>query len=445
MLRISQYHKIPLPKAWPHRVRSAVIQVISLAHFSLIITRSWAADSWNARVRLKLENERLRQELALLCEEARIKDGRMARIPAQRRPHYFPIERLSILELRAARGWSLSQTAERLLVTPVTAASWMSRLDEAGPRAILQIRQPVNKFPDFVAYIVRRFKVLCPSMGKAKIAQLLCRAGLHLGRTTVRRMLRNAPPRGPDRASVTAARVVTARRPDHVWHLDLTTVPTSLGFWTAWLPFALPQRWPFCWWLAVAVDHFSRRVMGFAVLGQQPNSAAVRAFLSRTIRDAGAAPRYVITDQGKQFRCREFLRWCRRRGIVQRFGAIGKHGSIAVIERFIRTMKEECTQRLLVPYDRAALRREISLYVSWYNGHRPHSLLEARTPDEVYYGRSPACTAPRFEPRQGWPRGSPCAAPQAPVRGRRSAPLSLRVTHVSGRKHLQIVQLGRAA
>ncbi len=32
----SQFRYIPLPKGWPHRVRSAVIQVISLAHFSLI-------------------------------------------------------------------------------------------------------------------------------------------------------------------------------------------------------------------------------------------------------------------------------------------------------------------------------------------------------------------------------------------------------------------------
>ncbi len=233
MLGVAQYHTIPLPKGWPRRVCSAVIQVISLAHFSLITTRSWAANSWNARVRLKQENERLRQEVALLCEEARIKDARMARIPAQRRPHYSPIERLAILELRAARSWSLFQTADRLLVTPATAASWMSRLDEGGPRAILQLSEPVNKFPDFVGYIVRRFKVLCPSMGNARIAQILCRAGLHLGSTTVRRMLREAPARNPVEASVSASRVVSASGPNHVWHLDLTTVPTSLGFWTS--------------------------------------------------------------------------------------------------------------------------------------------------------------------------------------------------------------------
>jgi len=39
-----------------------------------------------------------------------IKDARMERLPAQRRPHYPPIERLAILELRAARGWSLAQS-----------------------------------------------------------------------------------------------------------------------------------------------------------------------------------------------------------------------------------------------------------------------------------------------------------------------------------------------
>jgi hypothetical protein len=142
----AQIPRIPLPKSWPHRVRSAVTHTISLAHFSLTSTRSWAANSWNARIRLKTENDRLRQELALFREEMRIKDARMLRIPAQRRPHYPPIERLAILELRSARAWSLSQTARSLLVTTA--------------------------------------KVLCPTMGKVKIAQILCRAGLHLGTTT---------------------------------------------------------------------------------------------------------------------------------------------------------------------------------------------------------------------------------------------------------------------
>ncbi len=48
MLRAARYHTIPLPKGWPHHVRSTVIHVISLARHSLIVTRSWAADSWDS-------------------------------------------------------------------------------------------------------------------------------------------------------------------------------------------------------------------------------------------------------------------------------------------------------------------------------------------------------------------------------------------------------------
>ena len=59
----------------------------------------------------------------------------MARIAPQRRPHYTPTERLAILELRAARGWSLAQTARAFLVTAETIASWTRRVDEEGPDA----------------------------------------------------------------------------------------------------------------------------------------------------------------------------------------------------------------------------------------------------------------------------------------------------------------------
>jgi hypothetical protein len=57
MLDTTHDDSIPLPKGWPRRVRSAVIHSISLAHYSLTATRSWAANSLNARVRLKQEND----------------------------------------------------------------------------------------------------------------------------------------------------------------------------------------------------------------------------------------------------------------------------------------------------------------------------------------------------------------------------------------------------
>jgi hypothetical protein len=161
------------------------VHAISLAQASLAVARGWAANSWDPRVRLQEQNDRLRQEIRLLLEELRIKDVRMARIPAQRRPHHPSTERLAILELRAARGWSLSQTADRLLVTPVTVAAWMGRLDEGGSHALIQIAQPVNRFPEFVSYLVRRLKTLCPMLGRVRIDRILARAGLHFGSTTV--------------------------------------------------------------------------------------------------------------------------------------------------------------------------------------------------------------------------------------------------------------------
>ena len=56
----------------------------------------------------------------------------------------------------------------------------MKRIDDQDAKALLQLREPVNKFPDFVRYIVQHLKTLSPGMGKVKIAETLCRAGLHL-------------------------------------------------------------------------------------------------------------------------------------------------------------------------------------------------------------------------------------------------------------------------
>jgi hypothetical protein len=96
MTKPSELMSIPLPRGWPDRVKSATLHVISLAQFALAHTRGWAANSQVARVRLKAENDRLRQQAAWLTEEIRIKDARMKRTAPQRRPHYVPAERMSI-------------------------------------------------------------------------------------------------------------------------------------------------------------------------------------------------------------------------------------------------------------------------------------------------------------------------------------------------------------
>ncbi len=72
-------------------------------------------------------------------------------------------------------------------------AFWIRRVDEGGDRALVQIEEPVNKFPEFVAHLARTLKTTCPALGKVRIAQMLARAGLHLGATAVGRMLERDP------------------------------------------------------------------------------------------------------------------------------------------------------------------------------------------------------------------------------------------------------------
>ncbi len=232
-------------------------------------------------------------------------------------------------------------------------------------------------------------------------------------------------------------RTVTAKRPNHVWHVDLTVVPTAAGFWVPWSPLSLPQVWPYCWWIACAVDHYSRLVLGFAVFTKQPTSASVRAFLGRTIHRSGACPKYIVCDKGVQFTSDGFQAWCNRKNIRPRYGAVHRYGSIAVIERFIKSLKKEWLRRLIIPLRLEVMRADLTVYTSWFNEHRPHQALEGRTPLEVYHHLAPASAARRFVPRANWPthrgRGEP---------GIRTA---LVVTYHEGRRQLPIFELRQAA
>jgi hypothetical protein len=179
---------------------------------------------------------------------------------------------MAILQLMAARGWSMAQTGRRFLVTDETVASWNGRIDEDGPGALVNATLPVNKFPDFVAVMVSKLKRLFPVMGRRRIADFLARAGLHIAPSTVRRMLNRAPAtetpapvapaKNPDEPLASAKpRTVIANYPNHVWGIDTTAVPTSAGFWTSWFPFSLAQFWLFCWWVAAALGVGRERVL----------------------------------------------------------------------------------------------------------------------------------------------------------------------------------------
>ena len=250
-------------------------------------------------------------------------------------------------------------TGRRFLVIDDTVASWNGRIGEDGPGALVEASVPVNKFPDFVTAMVAKLKRLFPVMGRRRIADFLGRAGLHIAPSTVRRMLNRAPAtetpapvapaKNPDEPLASAKpRTVIANYPNHVWGIDTTAVPTSMGFWTSWFPFSLAEFWPFCWWLAVVVHHRSRRSLGLASFKRRPTADEISIVLDEAARRAGRAPKYTVSDQGSEFG-EEYLAWCDDHDVRARFGAVGRHGSISVEERFIRTLKEEGLAHEFVP------------------------------------------------------------------------------------------------
>ena len=60
------------------------------------------------------------------------------------------------------------------------------------------------------------------------------------------------------------------------------------------------------------------------------------------------------------------------------YDAYGRHGSIAVIERFMRTLKSEGLRRVLVPLRLDAMCSAVASVVGWYNEVRPHEALAAQ-------------------------------------------------------------------
>jgi transposase InsO family protein len=423
---------IPIPRQWPRQVKSAFLQSISFASTAFTCACGLAAKRKDKMKRLQAELAQTYREMALLKKEMQLKDERFRRLLPHRRPYYRPIQRMQILQLKAARCWSTSQTAKAFLLNEHTVISWMQRIDEEGENALLQLTEPVNKFPAFVRYLVRQLKTFIPALGKEKIAQVLARAGLHLGVTTVGRMIKEEPSKiveeeigVPEEVEPEIVRVITAKYPGHLVHCDLTVVPTSAGIWVPWFPFSIPQVWPFCWWIAVVIDHFSRSVIGFAVYRKKPTSLYVRSFLGRTFQKTGKTPKHIIMDKDSIFFCDAFRKWCKRKNVKPRYGAVGRYGSVSVIERFIKSMKNEGTRNIIVPLSFDTMRRELSYYVYWFNQYRPHTYLKGKTPKEAYDGIAPANSKPRYEPRSRWPRGSPCAAPQAKFKGKRGSKLVL--------------------
>ena len=160
-----------------------------------------------------------------------------------------------------------------------------------------------------------------------------------------------------------------ARYPNHVWSVDRTRV------WR-W------HIWPT--WTLAAVDHFSRMVTAVCPL-EGPNAGWVVDVLENAFLRHGS-PKHIITDQEGVFISDVFGELLSHWNVKQRFGAVGKQGSIAVTERAILTLKQEWLRRVPVIRGLDHLRQLFGDFAEYCNGWRGHMTLDGAMPEVVHRG-----------------------------------------------------------
>lgn len=157
------------------------------------------------------------------------------------------------------------------------------------------------------------------------------------------------------------------RRPDELWHLDMTKVWTAAHGWV---------------YLHVAVDCCTREVAGWTLDLRTRTEEAIACVEAAVLARSVTPGRLTLgTDNGSQFTSRDFRKHLSARGITHRRGGYRDPESQAFIESWFGQFKKRCAWRTEWETIEQA-RHEIAAYIETYH-HRPHSGLAYRTPTEV--------------------------------------------------------------
>jgi putative transposase len=165
-------------------------------------------------------------------------------------------------------------------------------------------------------------------------------------------------------------RGIEITRPNQVWAMDITYIPMAHGFV----------------YLAVVLDWATRRVMSWRL-----SITMEAAFCVETLEDALARhgrPEIFNTDQGSQFTGSAFTDLLADHGIAISMDGKGAWRDNVFVERLWRSVKYE--EVYLRAYETVGeARSSIGRYLDFYNGRRPHSSLDDRTPDQAYFDLPP--------------------------------------------------------
>ena len=155
-----------------------------------------------------------------------------------------------------------------------------------------------------------------------------------------------------------------ANAPDQLWVADITYIPTWAGFL----------------YLAVVLDAYSRKVVGWAIANHLRTELVLEAFEMAIHR---RQPRNVIhhSDQGCQYTSIAFGKRCKEAGVRPSMGSVGDAYDNAMCESFNATLECELLARRSFPTHRAARLAILDYIEGFYNTRRRHSALGYLSPN----------------------------------------------------------------
>jgi len=243
--------------------------------------------------------------------------------------------------------------------------------------------------PEADLWLMRRIDELhlnYPFAGSRMLRDLLGQQGLEVGRrhvkTLMRRMGIEAIYRRPNTSKPAPGhriypyllRNLAITRPDQAWAMDISYIPMARGFV----------------YLAAVIDWFSRRVLAWSLSITMDTSFCLEA-LEEALAKYGK-PEIFNTDQGSQFTSEAFTGRLKEAGIAISMDGKGRWRDNVFVERFWKSIKYEHVY--LHAYESVQeARTKIGRYIYFFNTTRPHSSLNALTPDQVYFDRSPEALA----------------------------------------------------
>jgi transposase InsO family protein len=212
-------------------------------------------------------------------------------------------------------------------------------------------------------------------VARKRVARLMRQAGL-VGRPP-RRFRRTTDPDQQAQTEDLVQRQFTASAADQKWFGDITYVRT----WEGWL------------YLAVIIDAYSRKVVGWAMADHLRTELATDA-LNMALRTRRPKPGLIQhTDRGVQYTSSAYGELLSAHQARQSVGRPGTCWDNAVAESFFATLKTELIYRHVWTTRRQAELAIFEFIVGWYNQHRRHSTLGYSSPAEVERRTAPATLA----------------------------------------------------